>query len=316
MKKYLFFLLLFSFTLKVFALSYSEVVFFGDSLSDNGNLYATMKVIPKSPPYYEGRFSNGPTWAEYLGDYFHAECNANIQNYAVGGATTIFHNPMKGALPYILKEEVNKYLDTHHPKEDSLFSIWIGGNDYLDERREDINQLATDVVEGIVSNIVLLISHGARHFLVMDLPDLSKIPFTQGKSNSKSERLIALSQLHHVKLADALRDLQRHYPDIQFKYIDAYNLFNDIVTNTEFYNQKYHAHLTNTTDACWEGGYMYQNVSGNAVLTEAENVALAYTTGKKPCTLQDEYIFWDQIHPTTVMHRIFSEIVEEKLLSV
>lgn len=315
MKKYWFFLLLLIFTCQVFASSYREVVFFGDSLSDNGNLYATMKVIPKSPPYFEGRFSNGPTWAEYLGDYFHQQSNADIQNYAVGGATAILHNPMKGALPYILKEEVNKYLDTHHPQEDSLFAIWIGGNDYLDERREDINQLAIDVVEGTVSNIILLISHGARNFLIMDLPDLSKIPYTKGKSNSKSERLIALSQLHHVKLADAVRNLQREYPDLKFLYVDAYDLFNDIVMNTDFYNQKYHAHLTNTTDACWEGGYMYKNLSENVVLAEAENVALAFSNGKKPCTLQDEYIFWDQIHPTTVMHRIFSEIVEEKLLS-
>ena len=37
----------------------------GDSLSDPGNLYAaTGGAQPQSPPYYEGRFSNGPVWAE------------------------------------------------------------------------------------------------------------------------------------------------------------------------------------------------------------------------------------------------------------
>src|SRR4051812_23986271 len=41
---------------------------FGDSLSDNGNLYAlTSRTQPASPPYYQGRFSNGPTFVELLG---------------------------------------------------------------------------------------------------------------------------------------------------------------------------------------------------------------------------------------------------------
>jgi hypothetical protein len=98
-------------------------------------------------------------------------------------------------------------------------------------------------------------------------------------------------------------------------YIDVYNLFNDIIMNTDFYNEKYHVQITNETDACWEGGYTYQNPGFNASLGIAEDVALSYQGGKKPCASPDEYIFWDQIHPTTVMHRIFAEIVKEKLLS-
>ena len=37
------------------AQSYSRLVVFGDSLSDNGNLYAvTAGTTPLSPPYYQG----------------------------------------------------------------------------------------------------------------------------------------------------------------------------------------------------------------------------------------------------------------------
>ena len=44
-----------------------NIVVFGDSLSDNGNLYEIMKhQLPQSPPYYKGRFSNGPVWVEHL----------------------------------------------------------------------------------------------------------------------------------------------------------------------------------------------------------------------------------------------------------
>ena len=37
---------------------FSSVIVYGDSLSDNGNLYAAVGYPP--PPYYMGRFSNGP----------------------------------------------------------------------------------------------------------------------------------------------------------------------------------------------------------------------------------------------------------------
>ena len=39
---------------------------FGDSLSDNGNVYdATSGIIPATP-YADGRFSNGRIYAEYM----------------------------------------------------------------------------------------------------------------------------------------------------------------------------------------------------------------------------------------------------------
>ncbi len=72
--------------LKQFAAStsnspFSKLYVFGDSLSDPGNIYNSttfvqpfdwllgfdIPVIPPSP-YYEGRYSNGPIWADYLAE--------------------------------------------------------------------------------------------------------------------------------------------------------------------------------------------------------------------------------------------------------
>lgn len=40
---------------------FSRIVMFGDSLSDTGKMYGKMRgYLPSSPPYYQGRFSNGP----------------------------------------------------------------------------------------------------------------------------------------------------------------------------------------------------------------------------------------------------------------
>ena len=59
----------------------TNVVTFGDSVSDNGNTFRlTLGRIPP-PPYYKGRFSNGPVWVEYLADYLHAK----LHDFAFGG---------------------------------------------------------------------------------------------------------------------------------------------------------------------------------------------------------------------------------------
>ena len=73
------------------AQSYNRLVVFGDSLSDNGNLFlATGGATPASPPYFQGRFSSGPVFTERLGfnaSNFMGPVTGSI-NYAFGGART------------------------------------------------------------------------------------------------------------------------------------------------------------------------------------------------------------------------------------
>ena len=44
--------------------NFDNVISFGDSLSDTGNVFAFIGEPP--PPYFQGRFSNGPVWTELL----------------------------------------------------------------------------------------------------------------------------------------------------------------------------------------------------------------------------------------------------------
>ena len=47
--------------------SYSRIVVFGDGLSDAGHFgRLTTNRYPPSPPFHEGRWTNGPTWVEHL----------------------------------------------------------------------------------------------------------------------------------------------------------------------------------------------------------------------------------------------------------
>ena len=49
---------------------YSALYAFGDSLSDVGNVFAASRGTEPARPYFQGRFSNGPIWLDYLAAQF------------------------------------------------------------------------------------------------------------------------------------------------------------------------------------------------------------------------------------------------------
>ena len=137
----------------VWAADFTHLVSFGDSLSDTGNIFdvtsktlnALLLVIlfPEldppipPPPYFNGRFSNGPVWLERLTEQLALDPAAPSErggfNYAVGGATTFddgnfFINLI---VPDDVEDQVDAYLNTHAPTGDELIVVEGGANDLL-----------------------------------------------------------------------------------------------------------------------------------------------------------------------------------------
>lgn len=350
MRKIILFLTALLFCGKLFAAGISEIVFFGDSLTDNGNLYSLLKVVPKSPPYYNGRFTNGPTWAETLGDHYRDKLSIPYSIYAYGGATVLLHSPTdKFFAPITLEGELLQYYSNSlfSDKSTTLYIIWIGANDYLMDDQTDIDLLTTQVVDKITWAITSLTGQGAQHFLILNLPDLAKAPFAV--INNDTEHLHAVGTMHNQKLAKAIQSLNESNPSLKVISLDIYDIFNDLVTNTEKYNQKYQANISVVNKACWEGGLTYKpkqaklssdlnrelqkiftnkskglgnNFNSQSMtdhILRSPGLREAYLKGKMqedgitPCANPDQYVFWDLIHPSEVVHKMLSAIAMETL---
>src|SRR5262245_27393617 len=68
--------------------AFSGLVVLGDSLSDQGRLFAaTGGLFPPDPPYFQGRISNGPVWIEDLAPQLGLSVSL-ANNLSVAGATT------------------------------------------------------------------------------------------------------------------------------------------------------------------------------------------------------------------------------------
>jgi phospholipase/lecithinase/hemolysin len=243
---------------------FDNIIFFGDSLTDNGNLYGVdFGFLPKSPPYYQGRFSNATVWSDNIANYFYNKNHTSTINYAIGGESVVLHNPLGGYLPYTLTESIYSYLGHNvfnlH-KEKTLFVIWIGANDYL-SGPDHADELTTSVVDTIKAAIENLIYHGAMNFLIVNMPDLAKIPYCREEGINKA--VSVLTALHNEKLSAAIANIQDSYKEVNIHLYDVNALFTTLLVTPDVLNAKYHTHISNTVTACWMGGYSLREARVN-----------------------------------------------------
>lgn len=211
---------------------------FGDSLSDVGTVFhATGGMYPSRSTYFQGRYSNGRVWVEYLADRLHLT-PAQVNNFACGGSTTGNHgnSPVPGLLP-----QVQSWLKTHPTISDQmLFVLWAGANDYLQGTRE-----VTLPVNNIVAAVTALIQAKATRILVANLPDLGELPATD--RTAQSPALTTLTQAHNQTLRRSLKRLQQQHPDLQLATLDANQLYRAAITNPAQFG------LRNVKESCLVG---------------------------------------------------------------
>jgi thermolabile hemolysin len=248
----------------VAASPFSHIVVFGDSLSDTGNLFALDPSSVPASKYYQGRFSNGQVWVEYLAaaDLL----DATLVNNAYGGATT------DGNSPPGLQLQVSTYVAAADVLPDALYVIWIGANDFLGGA-SDFRTTAAN----IEATLEDLAGFGASHILVVDLPDLGAIPRNNGDANT-AQVATALTESFNDELADVVAEFRTAHPAITVYEFSAFDLFADVIANPDDYG------IGNANAIC--PNFLIDDDFDN----------------------DGDYLFWDDIHPTTEAH---AEIAKE-----
>lgn len=270
-------------------------VVFGDSLSDNGNLYAYMKhQLPLSPPYYQGRFSNGPVWIEHLvASYYPIDASSHVSNYAFGGSGVAEPDeegePFNDGAMLTLDSQIDSYLLAHDDKanDSSLHVIWTGANNYL-ALPEDVHAEVSFVIQGIRRNAEHLLNQGAKHIMLIGLPDLGRVPIAA--EFEATEELSQLANTHNAMLEALVQKLQTDYPQVQWIFFPVNNMFQEALDYPLRYG------FTNTTGTCYETFDLTPSLQ--PVLSMAARVK-SPALHKNKC---DAYLFFDPVHPSARGH--------------
>ncbi len=203
------------------AAAFSSLVVFGDSLSDTGNLFAlTLGLIPEKSKYYQGRFSNGPLWIEYLAQSLGE--GVTLDNYAVAGSFS------KDGSVHGLTSQVSSYLAEKAVQPDTLYTLWSGGND-LFEGLNSPYQAAHNVCEALQS----LLEAGAKQVLVMNLPNLGSTP--RIRHGGEYDRFFMMTTQFNGELQAGVDTLARKYPGAEIYLFDVFTLFQQILDNPQFF---------------------------------------------------------------------------------
>lgn len=232
------------------ALTYTSVVVFGDSLSDTGDLYTTagrLYPTPLTGNYTTARFTNGadtvPPARKYFG-VWHEQLSGLLPsvpvsqsfllssggNHAFGDARTV-----DGLTPATrsgvtinirnMGQQVTDYLAVAKPNNTTLYIVFGGSNDFL----QDPATSATDAATRITALIQRLVAAGAVNFLVPNLPPLG----------DATSQLGADSVTFNAILAGQLAALQSAYSKTGTPFhlvqVDIFSLYGRLLTNPTAY---------------------------------------------------------------------------------
>jgi phospholipase/lecithinase/hemolysin len=216
---------------------FSSLVYFGDSLSDNGNLFRLIGQ-PPSPPYFEGRFSNGPTYAEIAPDLL----SVTAQNFAFGGAEAVTGNGNPGEFPAInLTSQVDQYLASLNgqPAPDGTAAVlFIGNNDYL--RASVTPQAPADLIAGVLANVAAsvqrLVDAGVDKIILFTLAgiDLTPLGVALGPAAIAAyDQIVQANNAGLKALADGFAGA-----GVDVEIVDVYRLFTEVKNDTATFGFK------------------------------------------------------------------------------
>jgi len=266
----------------------SDVVVFGDSLSDVGNAYwLSGGMYPVYGDMTNGRFTNGRTWlqqfSERLGvdEPMHCYGLDGGTNFAYGGAETgpgwsYRDTPNLG-------NQITRYFNRPGaPSPNTLFVVSGGANDIFDALEQGENPLsrAAQAVDNLDAHVRMLAEAGAQQFLVPNLPALGSTPF--GRQISGLVELNPICEVFNGQLAVKLDDIRLDHPSITINEAGKFD--------ADVYAQM--ARVIDDPEA-----FGFDNVSDPAIEAIAQD----------PNADISGYFFWDGVHPTAPAHSYLGE---------
>lgn len=297
-------------------LTIRRLVIFGDSLSDQGKLHRKSHgAVPVSPPYWNGRFSNGPIWADILAEKY------LVINEAEGGASAVDYRHLSNSFKYkiinTLEYEIDQFLDKSSFQSDDLVIVWIGGNDYITYhwiRPKDVER----VILELVIQIRRLERLGVKHVLVINLPDMGRSPVAN--QTDRARVMTDVTEYHNLRMKAIF---ERAFDPSVVKIFDAASIFGDFLRSPQSYG------FLNTTGACYTGDYFgipwSQSTESSVQYSDPDrwtgfqrldvvpglDSTMYRTRLWTPTPKCDGYVYMDAIHPSRNAHKLTARELDQ-----
>jgi thermolabile hemolysin len=268
----------------IFAGPFTDLVVFGDSLSDIGNIAQAPFINTPGPYYWNGRFSNGPVYAESLATglglpALKRSSSAGGGDFAHGGAKTTGTSFPDSLFVRDIDDQVSQFLGQRTANASTLYVMLAGANDLIGGQTN-----MSVPIGSLQSSINRLVTAGAREFLVINLPPLGNTPRYNG-STSTRDQSNAWSQQYNTALATMLNGVQAGNTALSVHQLDLFSLFNRVLAEPALFD------VVNVTSSAAPG------------LSPGDT---SYNTAQFVPN-PNKYLFWDDLHPTAAVHAMLAQ---------
>jgi outer membrane lipase/esterase len=276
---------------------FNSVTVFGDSITDSGNIPALSGNFDEtpSPPYFNGRFSNGPVFVELFPDFVGVGPD-HVRNFAIGGATfgDITISAILGDNPAIAQQGVASQVRAFVASGERLGRLDLvqlngGNNDFgavlltsaPESFEADLIAAADKAGADFGQSVRALQGIGASQFLVQTTLSVQGIP------NFNDPAILAADALYVPRLnANLVAEMNRaaRKGDI-FYVLDTRTIVLDALANPAKYG--------------------YADVTTPCLDFEAGTV----------CTDDATRLWWDGQHPTRRGHEMLAAAATDTLVA-
>ncbi|CDP15726.1 unnamed protein product [Coffea canephora] len=314
---------------------FAAMFVFGDSLIDPGNnndlnSLAKANYAPYGVDFNggvpTGRFCNGKTIVDYLGDLLelpllppytsssvntgnihggvnYASAAAGIleetgqnlgERFTLSGQVQNFDNTLNQLKGQMNEQELSHYLAS------SLVVMVLGSNDYINNYLQPSfyttsyfytpEDYADLLIQRYRRQILALHSLGTRKFFLGGIGPLGCIPNQLATGLSSPGKCVSFVNdyvgMFNVRLRSLVDQFNRDYEGSIFVYGNTFAALGDIIRNASTYG------ITVTDRGCCGIGR-----------NQGQITCLPFSS---PCTNRNQYIFWDAFHPTAIVNQILA----------
>jgi phospholipase/lecithinase/hemolysin len=267
-----------------------------------GNIHHASNGTQPGIYSYNGRYSDGRVWIEYIQQFFNLPpLNASLDgglDFAYGGATVdnayinSFSTYLNANVPSV-SEQITSYLEQDENIAASrLHVLFAGYNDYwwyvyrnytTSEGQDfDLKNVYNTVANNFLKQVLRLYNNGGRMFLVGNVVNMSSWAEAALQTQEVLDNYDILVHGHNSLLLELLLEFQEEHDDVTIYQFDAFDTFKCISQRKTFFG------LQNVNDPC-------------------------HPSDSEACGDIFSYEFWDYYHPTTHAHQIASMSLLESI---